>query len=233
MTLPRPFKDWTTYAGHGGIDYGQPMGTPIKASGAGMIDFCDWYSDRGGYAKFISYDNGTRCGYYHLQSLSGLGVGQRVEYGQTFAFVGTTGHSTGPHLHHEVWQSGRIIPPPEYWQYIDDSAYVGDGSSAGGDVQPFPPGEPVADDDEGDDMALRMMHWTGGSVLTPTDKVSKLRRAQWDSASGLFMEWTEGDGATYANAMASNWGTGPSAGLTFSLANAIYQSCLRVRSQAA
>lgn len=111
------------------------------------------------------------------------------------------------------------------------------GEGAGGGAVPLPrpePGpapEPVPDDPVGEDeeMALRMMHWSGGSVVTPTDKVVKLRRALSDTSSGYFVEWTEGDSATYANSMARSWSTGSSAELTQSLANAIYLGCVAIR----
>lgn len=136
--LPRPFDKWTTYEGHGGIDYGQPMGKPIPASGPGRVDFSGWYSDRGGWAKFVTYDNGVRCGYYHLRDMGGPGVGQRVAEGTTIGYVGSTGHSTGPHLHHEVWIGNTLIKPPTYWNYIDQARYVGDGKPSGGGDEPFP-----------------------------------------------------------------------------------------------
>lgn len=137
--LPKPFYRWTTYEGHGGIDYPYPRGTPVLASGGGYIDFSGYYSDRGGFAKFIQYDCGCRHGYYHFDREAGLGRGARVEYGTPFAFVGGLGQlSTGPHLHHEVW-SGRssIIKPPGYWNYIDRTSYVGDGAGASGGSRPF------------------------------------------------------------------------------------------------
>lgn len=130
--LPRPFDAWTTYEGHGGIDYPQPTGTPIRASGTGVVDFSGWYSDRGGYAKFITYHNGDRHGYYHLVDLDGLSVGAAVTEGTTFGYVGNTGYSTGPHLHHEVWRSSSIIRPPDYWDHVDAARYVGQPQPAGG-----------------------------------------------------------------------------------------------------
>lgn len=137
--LPRPFKDWNTYPGHGGIDYPYPRNTPVFASGPGVIDWSGYYSARGGYAKFITYDNGERQGYYHFDREQGLGRGSRVDYGTAFAYVGSLGQlSTGPHLHHEVWRNGTIIKPPAYWNYVDRNSYVGDGSSAGGGGNPFP-----------------------------------------------------------------------------------------------
>ena len=132
--LPRPFDDWHTYGGHGGIDYGVPLRTPVPASGPGVIDFDGYYSARGGFAKFVQYDNGERWGYYHFDRKHGLTVGDRVSLGTMFAFTGQLGLlSTGPHLHHEVW-NGRssIIRPPAYWDHVDRNHYVGEGSAAGG-----------------------------------------------------------------------------------------------------
>lgn len=148
ILLPRPFDQWTTYQDHKGIDYGQPAGTPIRASGPGRVDYSAWYSTRGGWAKFITYDNGVRCGYYHLQNLSGAAVGDRVREGDTFAFVGSTGFSTGPHLHHEVWINGRLVKPPRYWEFIDKTRYVGQGGAAGGGEKPLPAPPPLLQEDE-------------------------------------------------------------------------------------
>ena len=138
--LSRPFNNWTTYEGHGGIDYGQPRGAGVPASGPGVIDWSGYYSARGGWAKFIRYDCGCRHGYYHFDREQGLGVGARVDYGTIFAYVGGTGlYSTGPHLHHEVWNgTSSIIKPPAYWGYVDANSYVGDGSQAGAESTPLP-----------------------------------------------------------------------------------------------
>lgn len=136
--LPRPFDNYTSYEGHGGIDYPEPRNTPVRASGSGVIDWSGYYSQRGGYAKFITYDCGCRHGYYHFDREQGLKRGARVVYGQVFAYVGGLGlYSTGPHLHHEVWNGhSSIIRPPQYWNYVDRNRYVGDGSMAGGIVKP-------------------------------------------------------------------------------------------------
>jgi murein DD-endopeptidase MepM/ murein hydrolase activator NlpD len=216
--LPRPFSYWTTYPGHGGIDYPYPLRTPIKASAPGRVDFSGWYSDRGGYAKFVDYGGGIRCGYYHLVDLSGLGVGGRVEYGSTFAYVGTTGHSTGPHLHHEVWLNGRIIAPPSYWNYIDQNAYVGDGSGAGDGNRPFPP--PVEDEERDDDMTRNSgFYWTADGKTT---------YGMCNLGSGFFEEWSGVDGG-YNNGIAAAFDMPPFAKITKGHRDYLARDCANVR----
>lgn len=154
--LPRPFDRWTTYPGHGGIDYPQARGTLVRASGPGFIDWSGYYNARGGYAKFITYDNGQRHGYYHFDREAGGRVGDRVDYGTGFAYVGSLGqNSTGPHLHHEVWNGHTsIIKPPAYWDYVDASRYVGDGTPSGGGGTPLP--TPILEETEDDMLYLRV-----------------------------------------------------------------------------
>lgn len=144
--LPRPFEHWSTYEGHGGIDYGQPRGTKVPALGAGVVTFSGYYSARGGYAVFVDYGLGFIVGDYHHDSAEGLPkVGTRVKLGDSLGPVGMLGmYSTGPHLHQEVWVNGRIIAPPDYWKYIDKTRFVGDGQPAGG--------RPATEEE--DDMAL-------------------------------------------------------------------------------
>jgi hypothetical protein len=166
-TLPRPFARWTTYEGHGGIDYPHPRNTPVMASGRGTVDWSGYYSARGGYAKFITYDNGLRYGYYHFDDNWGLQKGDRVDYGTVFARVGSLGLlSTGPHLHHEVWQNGTIIKPPAYWNYVDRNSYVGDGSGAGSGSTPFPSEEDELDAVQAKQLADIWHTLTGGIAGT-------------------------------------------------------------------
>lgn len=163
--LARPFARWTTYEGHGGIDYPYPRNTPVRASGPGVVDWAGYYSARGGYAKFITYDNGLRYGYYHFDDNWGFQKGDRVDYGTAFARVGSLGMlSTGPHLHHEVWQNGTIIKPPAYWNYVDKNSYVGDGSGAGSGSTPFPSEEDELDAKQAQQLADIWHTLTGGAA---------------------------------------------------------------------
>lgn len=222
--LPRPFDRWTTYPGHGGIDYPAPRGTLVRASGPGFIDFSGYYSPRGGFAKFITYDCGCRHGYYHFDSDRGLGVGARVDYGTPFAFVGSLGlNSTGPHLHHEVWNGhAGIIRPPAYWEHVDQSRYVGDGSTAG-DEHPFIP--PTQESEEDDDMPKN----SGFYYTRAKDRAVVCMVV--NTGSGFISEHSNGKAANgeYNNPIAGAYDTGSWAPITESHANAIKASLRAVQ----
>jgi murein DD-endopeptidase MepM/ murein hydrolase activator NlpD len=96
---------------HQGIDFGAGMGTPVLAAGDGVVvEARRW----GGYGNWlrIRHNDGWETGYGHLSRYaSGLKPGQRVRQGQLVAYVGSTGASTGPHLHYETWfRGGRVNP---------------------------------------------------------------------------------------------------------------------------
>lgn len=101
---------------HTGIDYGVPYGTPIKAANSGKVIYSGWY---GGYGKVVILDHGSCTGsptttlYAHM-SQQKVSVGQNVVRGQTIGLVGTTGYSTGPHLHFEVRINGKPQNPNNY-----------------------------------------------------------------------------------------------------------------------
>jgi murein DD-endopeptidase MepM/ murein hydrolase activator NlpD len=86
---------------HRGIDIAAPIGTPVHAAAAGVVEFSAWNS--GGYGNMIDirHPDGTVTRYAHL-SRSLVRAGQQVEQGDQIALVGSTGYSTGPHLHFEV-----------------------------------------------------------------------------------------------------------------------------------
>lgn len=94
---------------HKGTDFAAPTGTPVKASGDGVITFAGVH---GGHGNFVKIDhNGTySTAYAHLHKFAkGVKVGSRVKQGQVIAYVGTTGVSTGPHLHYEVIKNGQYV----------------------------------------------------------------------------------------------------------------------------
>ncbi len=94
---------------HRGVDYPAPEGTPITAALPGKVVFA---GERGGYglAVEVEHANGLRTLYAHASSVS-VQVGQEVQQGETIAAVGSTGRSTGAHLHFEVRREGRAIDP--------------------------------------------------------------------------------------------------------------------------
>src|SRR5690606_12372603 len=96
---------------HKGLDFAAPTGTPIYAAGDGRITV---RGRRGGYGNYIRirHNNGFDTAYAHMKGFkSGLSVGSRVKQGQVIGYVGTTGQSTGPHLHYEVLQNGTQVNP--------------------------------------------------------------------------------------------------------------------------
>lgn len=101
---------------HTGIDIGSPMGTPIKASNSGKVIMAGWY---GGYGKVVILDHGIIRGqpittlYAHMSSI-GVSQGQMVKQGQVIGRIGSTGYSTGPHLHFEVRVKGQPRNPLNY-----------------------------------------------------------------------------------------------------------------------
>lgn len=129
---PKPFYHWTTYKGHGGVDYPQNAYTPIRAVANGVISFSGWWNDNAGYTRTLLTDDGIKLMHCHLVNLNGPRVGTRVKAGDIIAYVGTTGHSTGNHLHHEIWVNGVKQSGDNYWKYIDKNRVISSGSGAGG-----------------------------------------------------------------------------------------------------
>ena len=96
---------------HKGIDFAAPSGTPIFAAGDGVVEKSGW---NGGYGKYvrIRHNSKLKTAYAHMKNIkSTVKVGTRVSQGQVIGYVGTTGRSTGPHLHYEVLSGGRQVNP--------------------------------------------------------------------------------------------------------------------------
>jgi murein DD-endopeptidase MepM/ murein hydrolase activator NlpD len=109
---------------HRGVDFAAPTGTPIYAAGAATIEFA---GPKGANGNFVAlrHDNGWRTLYLHMNAFGpGITTGARVSQGQQVGEVGTTGRSTGPHLHYEVHIDGEPVDPM--------TIQVGEGRSLSG-----------------------------------------------------------------------------------------------------
>ena len=96
---------------HTGVDWGAPLGTPIYASGNGIVDKAGWESGYGKYIK-LRHANGYETAYGHMTAFArAIAPGVRVRQGQVIGYVGSTGLSTGPHLHFEIIVNGRWVDP--------------------------------------------------------------------------------------------------------------------------
>ncbi len=96
---------------HLGIDFGAPIGTPIGAASYGTVVFAAFLGPTGNLVK-IAHDNGVETGYAHLSRFAeGLKVGDKVKRMQIIGYVGSTGRSTGPHLHFLARRNGEFIDP--------------------------------------------------------------------------------------------------------------------------
>jgi murein DD-endopeptidase MepM/ murein hydrolase activator NlpD len=96
---------------HTGVDWADDVGTPVFAAGNGVIISADW---KGGYGRHIEIQhlNGYVTTYSHLSGFArGIEHGAKVRQGQVISYVGTTGLSTGPHLHYEVKINGNFVDP--------------------------------------------------------------------------------------------------------------------------
>lgn len=96
---------------HKGADFAAPRGTPIYAAGDGTIEKLGRFSSYGNYIR-IRHRGDLKTAYAHLNGYkAGLKAGSRVKQGQIIGYVGTTGRSTGPHLHYEVMVNGKQVNP--------------------------------------------------------------------------------------------------------------------------
>jgi len=94
---------------HQGTDFAAPLGTPIMASGSGTITRAKWCGGGGNCIK-IKHNSTYQTIYAHMQSFAkGMKVGKKVRQGQIIGYVGSTGISTGPHLHYEVIVNGKKV----------------------------------------------------------------------------------------------------------------------------
>ncbi len=96
---------------HYGVDYGAPIGTPVRSVADGVVTFAQ-YSGGGGKVLKIRHNSSYQTAYKHLNGYAkGVRQGAKVKQGQVIAYVGNTGLSTGPHLHYEFYVNGSYVDP--------------------------------------------------------------------------------------------------------------------------
>jgi murein DD-endopeptidase MepM/ murein hydrolase activator NlpD len=99
---------------HKGVDLPAAIGTPVHATADGLVSRADWFSSYGLYVS-IEHGGNIETRYGHMSRLN-VAAGQRVHKGDIIGYVGTTGRSTGPHLHYEVRIAGQAVNPVPYMQ---------------------------------------------------------------------------------------------------------------------
>lgn len=105
---------WRSWSGtfHTGIDLAAASGTPIYSCAAGTVQYVGWYGG-GGQTVIVNHGNGVRTMYEHMSAYA-VSQGQQVSAGQVVGYVGSTGNSTGPHLHLNVEINGTCVDPRYY-----------------------------------------------------------------------------------------------------------------------
>lgn len=124
--LPMPFSNPSTYKNHSGVDFGQPNHKEILASGKGTVTFSGWLNEKAGYSVIVQYVNGPLVLYCHqLKNVARPAYGVKVVKGGYLGAVGSTGHSTGPHLHLEIMSGKGAHTYEGVWLYFDKNNWLG------------------------------------------------------------------------------------------------------------
>ena len=97
---------------HKGVDLAAPVGTPIYATADGYVSKAEWFSS---YGKYVSIEHGAnlQTRFAHMSDIA-VKAGTRIKKGDIIGYVGSTGRSTGPHLHYEVRVDGQAVNPVPY-----------------------------------------------------------------------------------------------------------------------
>ena len=95
---------------HTGLDFPAPLGTPVTAAAAGRVAFAAWRAGGWGYFVMVAHGGGMRTMYAHLSRID-VRLGQRISRGTPVGLVGSSGRSSGPHLHFQVCVDGAAIDP--------------------------------------------------------------------------------------------------------------------------
>jgi len=97
---------------HSGVDIATAPGLPVKATADGIVSFSGW---SGGNGNLVVIEHGFRFSTFYAHNKTVMvKVGQKVKRGDIVSYTGSTGNSTGPHLHYEIWHEGRPINPTSY-----------------------------------------------------------------------------------------------------------------------
>jgi murein DD-endopeptidase MepM/ murein hydrolase activator NlpD len=94
---------------HAGVDFGAAWGSPIRATADGVVSYAGWHGGHGQYVR-LDHGGGLGTGYGHMSRIA-VSSGTRVSAGQVIGFVGSSGLSTGPHLHYEMYRGGQVVNP--------------------------------------------------------------------------------------------------------------------------
>ncbi|WP_439534742.1 M23 family metallopeptidase, partial [Polymorphobacter sp.] len=113
---------------HQGVDFGARHGSPIYAAAAGKAEFVGPHGGHGNFIR-IAHSGGLKTAYAHMSRFA-IKAGQQVTQGQVIGYVGSTGVSTGPHLHYEVWLKGKAVNPMTL-------KFIGGSQLAGADMNRF------------------------------------------------------------------------------------------------
>jgi murein DD-endopeptidase MepM/ murein hydrolase activator NlpD len=113
---------------HQGVDFGAPSGAPILAAASGTVSFAGRHGGHGNYVQ-LKHSKELMTAYAHMSRFA-VRAGQQVAQGQVIGYVGSTGMSTGPHLHYEVWLRGRATNPVSL-------KFIGGSKLSGGNMTRF------------------------------------------------------------------------------------------------
>ena len=105
-----PFSGQRTF--HSGVDISATPGVPIRATADGVVSYSGW-TQSSGNVVLVEHGCGFTTAYAHNRS-NAVKVGQRVKRGETVGYIGSSGKSTGPHVHYEVWERGKRINPSKF-----------------------------------------------------------------------------------------------------------------------
>ncbi|WP_339426929.1 M23 family metallopeptidase, partial [Pseudomonas proteolytica] len=99
---------------HRGVDIAAAPGTAIRAPASGRVVKNDFQEGGAGNYLVLQHGDGSQSKYFHMQDRSALPVGREIEAGSILGRVGSTGRSTGPHLHYELWKDGKPVDPKRF-----------------------------------------------------------------------------------------------------------------------